>query len=43
MGIIGSKNLIISLQTMVENNITLADTWIEIERSVGEICINAEI
>jgi hypothetical protein len=42
MGIIGSKNLIISLHTTVENNITLADTWSEIERSIGKICINAE-
>jgi hypothetical protein len=42
MGIIGSRNLIISLHKTVENNISLADTWKEMERSVTEICKNAE-
>ena len=41
MGIIGSKNLIISLHTTVENNISLEDTWKELDRSVTEICKNA--
>jgi len=38
MEIIGSQNLILSLHTNIENNISQEDTWKEIERSVSEIC-----
>ena len=42
MKIIGSLNLVMSLHTTVENNISLEDTWKEMERSVKEICKYAD-
>jgi hypothetical protein len=42
MKILGSENLLLSLHTRVENNISEADTWRDFEKSITEICQYAE-
>jgi len=42
MKILGSENLILSLHTQVENNISETDTWLDFEKSITEICTYAE-
>ena len=42
MRIIGSQNLVMSLHKTIENNISLEDTWKELNRSVTEICKYAD-
>jgi hypothetical protein len=42
MKILGSENLLLSLHTEVENNISEADTRLDFEKSITEICTYAE-